>query len=167
MNSNKKLLITGGTGSFGYIVLNRFLKTDHFCEIRIFSRDEKKQDDMRKAINNPIVKFYIGDVRDQRSVNEVVKGVDYSEESSILNFPAISLRQSMERPEAQDAGTIILTEFEPQIVLDSIKITIEEHNQRKYISTPQEYTVSDTSWRVLNLILGNSNLSNLWWGITK
>lgn len=77
MNSNKKLLITGGTGSFGYTVLNRFLKTDHFCEIRIFSRDEKKQDDMRKAINNPIVKFYIGDVRDQRSVNEVVKGVDY------------------------------------------------------------------------------------------
>ena len=77
MYSNKKLLITGGTGSFGYTVLNRFLQTDHFNEIRIFSRDEKKQDDMRKAINNPKVKFYIGDVRDQRSVDEVVKGVDY------------------------------------------------------------------------------------------
>lgn len=77
MYSNKKLLITGGTGSFGYAVLNRFLQTDHFNEIRIFSRDEKKQDDMRKVINNPRVKFYIGDVRDQRSVDEVVKGVDY------------------------------------------------------------------------------------------
>lgn len=77
MNSNKKLLITGGTGSFGYTVLKRFLQTDHFSEIRIFSRDEKKQDDMRKAINSHRVKFYIGDVRDQRSVDEVVKGVDY------------------------------------------------------------------------------------------
>lgn len=90
-----------------------------------------------------------------------------SEESSILNFPAISLRQSMERPEAQDAGTIILTGFEPQIVLDSIKITIEEHKNRKYTSIAQEYTIPDTSWRVLKLILGNTNLSNLWWGIKK
>lgn len=90
-----------------------------------------------------------------------------SEESSILNFPAISLRQSMERPEAQDAGTIILTGFEPQIVLDSIKITIEEHKNRKYTTIAQEYTIPDTSWRVLKLILGNTNLSNLWWGIKK
>ena len=90
-----------------------------------------------------------------------------SEESSILNFPAISLRQSMERPEAQDAGTIILTGFEPQIVLDCIKITIEEHKTRKYKMIAQDYTVSDTSWRVLKLILGNTNLSNLWWGIKK
>ena len=74
--SNKKLLITGGTGSFGYAVLNRLLQT-HFSEIRIFSRDETKQDTMRKALNNPKVKFYIGDVRDQRSVDEVVKGMDY------------------------------------------------------------------------------------------
>lgn len=77
MSKKNVILITGGTGSFGYTVLNRFLKTDHFREIRIFSRDEKKQEDMRKAINNPKVKFYIGDVRDQRGVDEVVKGVDY------------------------------------------------------------------------------------------
>lgn len=74
---NKILLITGGTGSFGNAVLNRFLNSDDFKEIRIFSRDEKKQDDMRKRLNNPKIKFYIGDVRDLSSVEAVVKGVDY------------------------------------------------------------------------------------------
>lgn len=73
----KKLLITGGTGSFGNAVLNRFFHTDHFSEIRIFSRDEKKQDDMRKKINSSKVKFYIGDVRDTSSIDAAVKGVDY------------------------------------------------------------------------------------------
>jgi UDP-N-acetylglucosamine 4,6-dehydratase/5-epimerase len=77
MLNNKILLITGGTGSFGNAVLNRFLQTDHFKEIRIFSRDEKKQDDLRKRINHPKVKFYIGDVRDLASVESAVKGVDY------------------------------------------------------------------------------------------
>ena len=76
MFSNKVLLITGGTGSFGNAVLKRFLDTD-IKEIRIFSRDEKKQDDMRHALQNPKVKFYIGDVRDKRSVDGVMKGVDY------------------------------------------------------------------------------------------
>ena len=74
---NKTLLITGGTGSFGNAVLQRFIHDERFGEIRIFSRDEKKQDDMRKHLNNPKVKFYIGDVRDQRSVDMAVKGVDY------------------------------------------------------------------------------------------
>ncbi len=74
---NKILLITGGTGSFGNAVLNRFLNTEHFSEIRIFSRDEKKQDDMRKRLNNAKVKFYIGDVRDLSSVEPAVKGADY------------------------------------------------------------------------------------------
>ncbi len=74
---NKTLLITGGTGSFGKAVLNRFLHTDEFSEIRIFSRDEKKQDDLRKKLNNPKVKFYIGDVRNYRSVERVMRGVDY------------------------------------------------------------------------------------------
>ena len=76
MFNNKKLLITGGTGSFGNAVLNRFVDTD-IKEIRIFSRDEKKQDDLRKRINNTKVKFYIGDVRDPRSVENAVRGVDY------------------------------------------------------------------------------------------
>jgi polysaccharide biosynthesis protein capD len=74
---NKTLLITGGTGSFGNAVLQCFLPTDHFKEIRIFSRDEKKQDDMRHALQNPKVKFYIGDVRDRASVDIAMSGVDY------------------------------------------------------------------------------------------
>ncbi|MCK4991046.1 MAG: polysaccharide biosynthesis protein [Bacteroidales bacterium] len=73
---NKTLLITGGTGSFGNAVLEGLLDAG-LKEIRIFSRDEKKQDDMRKRLNNPLVKFYIGDVRDPGAVNHVVNGVDY------------------------------------------------------------------------------------------
>jgi len=76
MFKNKTLLITGGTGSFGNAVLRRFLKTG-VKEIRIFSRDEKKQDDMRKVYNNPKLKFYLGDVRDINSINDVMRGVDY------------------------------------------------------------------------------------------
>jgi UDP-glucose 4-epimerase len=74
---NKVLLITGGTGSFGNAVLQRFLHTDHFSEIRIFSRDEKKQDDMRNSLKNEKLKFYIGDVRDYSSVERAMRGVDY------------------------------------------------------------------------------------------
>jgi len=76
MFNNKILLITGGTGSFGNAVLNRFLDTN-IKEIRIFSRDEKKQDDMRHRLNNAKVKFYIGDVRDKRSLDGAMMGVDY------------------------------------------------------------------------------------------
>lgn len=74
---NKTLLITGGTGSFGTAVLNRFLHTDHFKEIRIFSRDEKKQDDMRNLYKNDKIKYYIGDVRDYTSIEPATRGVDY------------------------------------------------------------------------------------------
>ena len=76
MFNNTTLLITGGTGSFGNAVLRRFLNSD-LREIRIFSRDEKKQDDMRKRYNSPKLKFYIGDVRDSRSVAAAMRGVDY------------------------------------------------------------------------------------------
>lgn len=76
MFKNKTLLITGGTGSFGNAVLNRFLKTD-IGQIRIFSRDEKKQDDMRHRYNNDKIKFYIGDVRDLPSIKNAMHGVDY------------------------------------------------------------------------------------------
>jgi UDP-glucose 4-epimerase len=77
MLKDKTLLITGGTGSFGNAVLNRFLHTNHFSEIRIFSRDEKKQDDMRNELKNDKLKFYIGDVRDYSSVERAMRGVDY------------------------------------------------------------------------------------------
>ncbi|MDX9906151.1 MAG: UDP-N-acetyl glucosamine 2-epimerase [Bacteroidales bacterium] len=127
-----------------------------------------------------------------------------SEESAILGFPAISLRQSMERPEAQDAGTIILTGLDPDVVLDSVELVISEFSKRPAVSgqpwnggtverwnggtveqlnsgtverwnsgtvepgtrnIPFEYQISDTSWRVLKLIMGNAKLSNKWWGI--
>ena len=77
MLKNNTLLITGGTGSFGNAVLKKFINTDHFSEIRIFSRDEKKQDDMRNLYKNEKVKFYIGDVRDYSSIEKAMKGVDY------------------------------------------------------------------------------------------
>ncbi len=77
MLKNKTLLITGGTGSFGNAVLHRFLHTDHFKEIRIFSRDEKKQDDMRNQLKDDKLKFYIGDVRDYSSIEGAMHGVDY------------------------------------------------------------------------------------------
>ena len=82
---DKVLLITGGTGSFGNAVLRRFLDSD-IKEIRIFSRDEKKQDDMRHMLQNPKVKFYIGNVRDKRSVDIAMQGVDYV-------FSAAALKQ--------------------------------------------------------------------------
>ena len=83
MFNNKKLLITGGTGSFGKAVLSKF-SNSNIAEIRIFSRDEKKQDDLRKVYNNHKIKFYIGDVRDKSSLNDVVKGVDYIFHSAAL-----------------------------------------------------------------------------------
>lgn len=83
MFKNKILLITGGTGSFGNAVLNRFLNTD-IKEIRIFSRDEKKQHDMRVALNNPKVKFYIGDVRNYDSIEMAMRGVDYVFQAAAL-----------------------------------------------------------------------------------
>jgi UDP-N-acetylglucosamine 2-epimerase (non-hydrolysing) len=88
-----------------------------------------------------------------------------SEESAILNFPAISLRNSMERPEAQDTGTIILTGFQPEIVLQSINLVIRDHNNHRTHQTPFEYTIPDTSFRVLKLLMGLNSLSNRWHGI--
>jgi UDP-N-acetylglucosamine 2-epimerase (non-hydrolysing) len=89
-----------------------------------------------------------------------------SEESSMLNFPAITIRQALERPEAMDAGTIILTGLDPEIVLDSIELVLSEFecNQR-YDRICPEYQVTNTSWRVLKLILGTARLANRWQGI--
>lgn len=82
----QKLLITGGTGSFGNAVLRRFLNSDKFDEIRIFSRDEKKQDDMRRFYQNSKIKYYIGDTRNQKSVEQAMQGVD-------MVFHAAALKQ--------------------------------------------------------------------------
>ena len=83
MFNGKTLLVTGGTGSFGNAVMRRFLHTD-ISEIRVFSRDEKKQDDMRKRLANPKVKFYVGDVRDYNSVRSAMNGVDYVFQAAAL-----------------------------------------------------------------------------------
>lgn len=99
--NDKILLITGGTGSFGNAVLRRFLNSD-IKEIRIFSRDEKKQDDMRHALQSPKVKFYIGNVRDKSSVDVAMKGVDYVFAAAALKqvpscefFPAEAVRTNI------------------------------------------------------------------------
>jgi UDP-N-acetylglucosamine 4,6-dehydratase/5-epimerase len=98
---NSTLLITGGTGSFGNAVLKRFLNTD-IKEIRIFSRDEKKQDDMRQFYQNPKIKYYIGDVRDYDSINSACKGVDYIFQAAALKqvpscefFPTEAVRTNV------------------------------------------------------------------------
>ena len=90
-----------------------------------------------------------------------------SEESAILSFPAISLRESMERPEAQDAGTIILTGFDIPIIEQSIETVIREHKFHRYQKIAEDYSITNTSWRVLKLIIGNTKLSNKWWGIRR
>jgi len=99
--TEKSLLITGGTGSFGNAVLRRFLQTD-IKEIRIFSRDEKKQDDMRQYYNNSKIKYYIGDVRNYESINSAMKGVDYVFQAAALKqvpscefFPVEAVRTNV------------------------------------------------------------------------
>lgn len=115
MFNNKTLLITGGTGSFGQTVLKRFLDTD-VQEIRIFSRDEKKQEDMRIAFNHPKLRFYIGDVRDDASLRQAMKGANYVFHAAALKqvpscefYPMEALRTNVMGTEnvlnvATDAG---------------------------------------------------------------
>lgn len=105
MFKDKVLLITGGTGSFGNAVLNRFLHSE-FAEIRIFSRDEKKQEDMRIALNSDKVKFYIGDVREYDSVHDALRGVDYVFHAAALKqvpscefYPMEALRTNVQGAE--------------------------------------------------------------------
>ena len=98
MIRTKALLVTGGTGTFGNAVLNQFL-SEEFAEIRVFSRDEKKQDDMRRRYPNPKLKFYLGDVRNEQSVADALTGVDYVFHAAALKqvpscefFPMEALR---------------------------------------------------------------------------
>lgn len=88
-----------------------------------------------------------------------------SEESAMLNFAAISLRNSMERPEAQDAGTIMLTGFNPDAVLSSIQLSIQERNNSLPYQLPIDYYVQNTAWRVMKLLQGLATLSNKWHGV--
>ena len=84
----------------------------------------------------------------------------------MLYFPAITIRNSIERPESIDAGTIIITGLIPEVVLDSVRLVIDEFGKRKkYSQICPEYQVKNTSWRVLKTIVGTAKLSNKWWGI--
>lgn len=126
----------------------------------------------QQATSNPLLKFlkpfgFLDYIHLQQNARCVISDSGtISEESSILSFPAISLRQSMERPEAQDTASIILTGFDPEIVLDSVAISIHEKERRVKDNTPADYMISNTSWRVLKLIMGNTSLSNQWHGIS-
>lgn len=90
MFENKTLMITGGTGSFGNAVVRRFLSSN-IAEIRIFSRDKKKQDDMRKLYKKPKLKFYIGDVRDSRSLGRAFRRADYCFHSAALKRAVLQI----------------------------------------------------------------------------
>lgn len=118
---NKVLLITGGTGSFGNAVLTRFLNSDNFREIRIFSRDEKKQDDLRKRLNHSKAKFYIGDVRDYRSLETAVNGADY-----IFHAAALKQVPSCEFFPLEAVKTNILG-------TDNLLSAAEKYNVRKVV----------------------------------
>jgi UDP-N-acetylglucosamine 2-epimerase (non-hydrolysing) len=134
-------------------------------------RTRKRIEQLGKAVNNKKIQFlkpfgFLDYIHlQQHALCTLSDSGTISEESSILGFPAISLRQSMERPEAQDTGSIILTGFDPDIILDSIAMTIKEKVIRKIISIPNDYLIEDTSWRVVKLIMGNTKLSNKWGGV--
>lgn len=137
-------------------------------------RTRKRLEEINNIKMNPLVNFmkpfgFIDYIHLQmNAICTLSDSGTISEESSILNFPAISLRQSMERPEAQDAGTIILTGLEPDVVLYSIKTVIAEFELTGgYSKIAEDYAIENTSWRVLKLILGNTGLSNKWWGVVE
>lgn len=136
-------------------------------------RTKKRIEELIGYSSDPLIKFmkpfgFLDYVHLQQYARCVISDSGtISEESAILSFPAISLRESMERPEAQDSGSIILTGFDPEVVLQSIEAVINEFKEKqKYVHIPQDYKITNTSWRVLKLILGNAKLSNKWSGIT-
>jgi UDP-N-acetyl-L-fucosamine synthase len=154
-------------------ILNRLAEDYRFPVIvSTHPRTRKRLEMITEMEMNPLIRFlkpfgFLDYVNLQiNALCTISDSGTISEESSMLSFPAISLRQSMERPEAQDAGTIILTGFEPETVLDSIRITINEFRENKeYKKIAEDYTIGNTSWRVLKLISGNTRLSNIWNGI--
>lgn len=154
------------------IILNR-LAEDYRIPVIVSThpRTRKRLESNKVLVMNPLIQFlkpfgFTDYVHLQmNALCTVSDSGTISEESAILSFPAISLRNSMERPEAQDAGTIILTGFDPETVLSSIGLVIGEHSGRIHKKIPIDYKVTDTSWRVLKLIQGLTQLSNKWHGV--
>jgi UDP-N-acetylglucosamine 2-epimerase (non-hydrolysing) len=153
-------------------VLNKLAEIYGFpVVVSTHPRTRKRLENVKDIKMNPLIQFlkpfgFLDYVKLQmNALCTLSDSGTISEESAILHFPAISFRQSMERPEAQDAGTIILTGFDPDVVLASIDLAIKEYNQNVPKLISPDYLVPDTSWRVLKLILGLSSLSNKWHGI--
>jgi UDP-N-acetylglucosamine 2-epimerase (non-hydrolysing) len=155
-------------------ILNR-LAEDYNVPVIVSThpRTRKRMETIPEIRMNPLIQFlkpfgftdYIH--LQQNALCTISDSGTISEESAILGFPAISLRNSMERPEAQDSGTIILTGFDPEVVLASIDMTIKERKCRIYRQIPVDYEIQDTSWRVLKLIQGLAGLSNSWHGVIQ
>jgi UDP-N-acetylglucosamine 2-epimerase (non-hydrolysing) len=155
-------------------VLNR-LAEDYGLPVIVSThpRTKKRLEALDEISINPLVQFlkpfgFIDYVHLQmNALCTISDSGTISEESAILNFPAVSIRNSMERPEAQDSGTIILAGFNQDVVLSSVKLSINEHEKNIPKLIPVDYQVPDTSWRVLKIIQGFSLLSNKWHGIEK
>ena len=90
-----------------------------------------------------------------------------SEEAAVMKFPAVTIREAIERPEALDTGSIIMTGLDADVVLSSIAIVMDKRFGMVDMQMPEEYLVTNTSQRVLNMIVGTSKLSNKWWGIQE
>ena len=137
MFDNKTLLVTGGTGSFGNAVLRRFLNSD-LREIRILSRDEKKQDDMRKKYNSPKLKFYIGDVRDPQSVMNAVRGVDYIYHAAALKQVPSCEFHPLEAVKTNVLGTENVLEAAIQC---GVKRAIDAIDNSSWCPSRNQYTI--------------------------
>ena len=153
-------------------ILNKLAQNYRFPVIvSTHPRTRKRLEDFRNFRHASLIQFmkpfgFIDFVRLQQHAKCVISDSGtISEESAILSLPAISLRQSIERPEAQDAGTIILTGFNINVVLESIELVIKEFESKNYENIPIEYEIKNTSWRVVKIILGTTKLSNKWHGV--
>jgi len=152
------------------VVLNTLAEQYHYPVIvSTHPRTRKRLESAGNLMFNPLIQFlkpfsYTDyNFLQMNSACVISDSGTISEESAILKFPAITLRNSMERPEAIDAGTIILTGFDPDIVLDSIRVVIEEG--AKYTKICPEYEIDNCSMRVLKLILGTAKLHKQWSGL--
>ena len=154
---DKVLLITGGTGSFGNTVLNRFLDSD-IGEIRIFSRDEKKQDDMRRKYQNDKIQFHIGDVRDFRSVKNAMYGVDY-----IFHAAALKQVPSCEFFPLEAVKTNVLgTDNVLTAAIESGVKKVYKESPLSYVEKGQELSLdSDDSFYLIFKPSNGKNSSNI------
>jgi len=153
-------------------VLNQLAEEYNFpIIVSTHPRTRKRLEKLKNNSHNELIQFlqpfgFLDYVHLQMNAKCVISDSGtISEESAILSFPAISLRQSMERPEAQDEGTIILSGLDQNAVINSIAVAISQLENQDYKHIPNEYSIDIVSWRVLKLIIGNTGLSNMWWGI--